>query len=63
VQKFVLLPGTTPIQSALTLVSDVDAIIAGEVREWETAEYVRDKITSGEKKMTALQCGKCLRSE
>jgi len=63
VQKFVLLPGTTPIQSALTLVSDVDAIIAGEVREWETAEYVRDKITSGEKKTAALQCGKCLWGE
>jgi len=41
----------------------VDAIIAGEVREWETAEYVRDKITSGEKKTAALQCGKCLWGE
>ena len=28
----------------------VDVIIAGEVREWETVEYARDKVTAGEKK-------------
>lgn len=54
VRKIGLLPGTTPIQAALTLLPDVDAVIAGEVREWETAEYVRDKITSGEKKSLIL---------
>jgi putative NIF3 family GTP cyclohydrolase 1 type 2 len=54
VQKIGLLPGTTAIQAALTLLPGVDAIIAGEVREWETVEYVRDKITAGEKKSLIL---------
>jgi hypothetical protein len=50
VQKIGLLPGTTPIQAALSLLPSVDAVIAGEVREWESVEYVRDKVTAGEKK-------------
>jgi putative NIF3 family GTP cyclohydrolase 1 type 2 len=54
VQKIGLLPGTTPIQSALTLLPDVDAVIAGEVREWESVEYARDKIAAGEKKSLIL---------
>jgi putative NIF3 family GTP cyclohydrolase 1 type 2 len=45
-----LLPGTTPIQAALKLLPNVDVIVAGEVREWETVEYVRDKVFAGEKK-------------
>ncbi len=49
-----LLPGTTPIQAALELLPEVDAIIAGEVREWETVEYARDKVTAGEKKSLIL---------
>jgi hypothetical protein len=32
----------------------VDVIIAGEVREWESVEYVRDKVTAGEKKSLIL---------
>ena len=31
-----LLPGSTPIQAALRMLPGVDAIVAGEVREWET---------------------------
>jgi putative NIF3 family GTP cyclohydrolase 1 type 2 len=54
VQKIGLLPGTTPIQAALTLLPSVDAVIAGEIREWETAEYARDKITAGDKKCLIL---------
>jgi putative NIF3 family GTP cyclohydrolase 1 type 2 len=54
VQKIGLLPGTTPIQAALTLLPGVDAVIAGEVREWESVEYARDKITAGEKKSLIL---------
>ena len=49
-----LLPGNTPIQAALQLLPSVDAIIGGEVREWESAEYVRDKVTAGEKKSLIL---------
>jgi len=54
VQKIGLLPGTTAIQDALSLLPDVDAIIAGEVREWESVEYVRDKVAAGEKKALIL---------
>jgi hypothetical protein len=45
-----LLPGSTPIQAALRTLPGVDAIVAGEVREWETVEYVRDTLTTGSKK-------------
>jgi putative NIF3 family GTP cyclohydrolase 1 type 2 len=45
-----LLPGSTPIQAALRVLPNVDAIVAGEVREWETVEYVRDTITTGGRK-------------
>lgn len=49
-----LLPGTTPIRAALEMLPDVDVIIAGEVREWESVEYARDKVFSGEKKALML---------
>jgi putative NIF3 family GTP cyclohydrolase 1 type 2 len=49
-----LLPGTTPVQIALNLFRLVDTIIAGEVREWETVELARDKITAGERKSLVL---------
>jgi putative NIF3 family GTP cyclohydrolase 1 type 2 len=50
VQRVGLLAGTTSIQAALKMLPDVDTIVAGEVREWESVEYVRDKVFSGEKK-------------
>jgi putative NIF3 family GTP cyclohydrolase 1 type 2 len=33
---------------------DVDVFIAGETREWELVEYVRDSITAGNKKALIL---------
>ena len=54
VRRIGLLPGTTPIQAALKMLPDVDVIVAGEVREWETVEYVRDKVFAGEKKGLVL---------
>jgi len=54
VQRIGLLPGTTAIQAALKLLPQVDVIVAGEVREWESVEYVRDKVTAGEKKSLVL---------
>jgi len=54
VQRVGLLPGSTPIQSALQVLPTVDAIVAGEVREWESAEYVRDKVFAGDKKSLIL---------
>jgi putative NIF3 family GTP cyclohydrolase 1 type 2 len=50
VRRIGLLPGTTPIRAALQMLPDVDLIIAGEVREWESVEYALDKVTAGEKK-------------
>ena len=50
VQRVGLLPGTTPIQAALSMLPNVDVIVAGEVREWESVEYARDKVFAGEKK-------------
>gem|GEM_PF-197607 len=54
VSKIALLPGTSPVQSALGLFPLVDAIIAGEVREWESVELARDKVTAGERKSLIL---------
>jgi putative NIF3 family GTP cyclohydrolase 1 type 2 len=54
VQNIALLPGTTPIPAALGTLPSVDAIIAGEVREWESVEYARDKVAAGEKKALIL---------
>jgi putative NIF3 family GTP cyclohydrolase 1 type 2 len=50
VQRVGLLPGTTPVQAALKMLPNVDVIVAGEVREWESVEYARDKVFAGEKK-------------
>jgi putative NIF3 family GTP cyclohydrolase 1 type 2 len=54
VAKIGLLPGTTTVQNALGLFPFVDAIIAGEVREWETVELARDQVTAGERKSLVL---------
>ena len=54
VTKVGLLPGTTAIQAALSLFSLVDVIIAGEVREWESVELARDKVSAGEPKSLVL---------
>ncbi|HVG27155.1 MAG TPA: hypothetical protein VM865_06085 [Acidobacteriaceae bacterium] len=54
VRTVALLPGTTAIQASLEVLPDVDAIVAGEVREWETVEYVRDTVALGGKKSLAL---------
>jgi putative NIF3 family GTP cyclohydrolase 1 type 2 len=50
VRRVGLLPGSTPIQTALKLLPQVDVIVAGEMREWEGAEYARDQVFSGAKK-------------
>ena len=42
VQTIGLLPGTRSIQDTVALLPQVDAIIAGEIREWESSEYARD---------------------
>jgi len=54
VRKVALLPGSTPIQASIATLPGVDAIIAGEVREWESVEYVRDTDDLGGKKALIL---------
>jgi hypothetical protein len=54
IRKVALLPGSTPIQESLKTLPGVDAIIAGEVREWESVEYVRDTVDLGGKKALIL---------
>ena len=50
IQKVALLPGSTPITASLAALPGVDVVIAGEVREWESAEYARDVVFSGQRK-------------
>jgi hypothetical protein len=47
VQTIGLLPGSTALQASLNVLPGVDAIVAGEVREWETVEYARDVVAAG----------------
>lgn len=54
IRKVALLPGSTPIQASVAVLPGVDAILAGEVREWESVEYVRDTIDLGGKKALIL---------
>jgi len=54
VQRIGLLPGSTPLAAALKLLPDVDAIVAGEVREWESVEYARDQVTEKQRKALIL---------
>jgi putative NIF3 family GTP cyclohydrolase 1 type 2 len=54
VRRVGLLPGSTPIQASLALLPQVDVIVGGEVREWESVEYVRDKAFSGAQKALVL---------
>jgi putative NIF3 family GTP cyclohydrolase 1 type 2 len=49
-----LLPGSTPIQAALDMLPGVDAIVGGEVREWESVEYARDVVAAGGRKALIL---------
>ncbi len=52
VVRVALLPGSTPIQASLKALPGADAIVSGEVREWESVEYARDTVTdSGRKGM------------
>jgi hypothetical protein len=54
VRKISLLPGSTPITTSLDALPGADSIIAGEVREWESVEYVRDTVDLGGKKSLIL---------
>jgi putative NIF3 family GTP cyclohydrolase 1 type 2 len=53
-RKVAFLPGSTPIQASLQALPGADVIVAGEVREWESVEYVRDTVTLGGNKALIL---------
>ena len=42
-----VLPGTRSIQDTVAWLPQVDAVIAGEIREWESSEYARDVVNAG----------------
>jgi len=42
-----LLPGTRAVQEIVALLPQVDAVVAGEIREWESSEYSRDVVNAG----------------
>jgi putative NIF3 family GTP cyclohydrolase 1 type 2 len=50
VRKIGLLPGFTLIKDAIAMLPGVDAIVTGEVQEWESATYVQDVAFAGVKK-------------
>jgi putative NIF3 family GTP cyclohydrolase 1 type 2 len=51
VSKIVLVPGAAGFdRHRQALRQDVDVLVIGEAREWETVEYVADAITAGQKK-------------
>ena len=50
VRKVGLLPGYTLIQASIAMMPTVDAIVAGEVQEWESAFYAQDVAFAGLKK-------------
>lgn len=54
IRTVAFLPGSTPIATSVATLPGVDAILAGEVREWETVEYVRDTVALGGKKSLTL---------
>jgi hypothetical protein len=50
IQKVGLLPGYSALQASLAMLPTVDAVIAGEVQEWEGATYAQDVAFSGARK-------------
>lgn len=54
VRRVALLPGSTPITASLEALPQADVLIAGEVREWESVEYARDVVASGQRKGMVL---------
>jgi len=47
VRRIGLLPGYTMIRAAIAMLPGVDAIVAGEVQEWESATYAQDVAFAG----------------
>jgi putative NIF3 family GTP cyclohydrolase 1 type 2 len=54
IRRVAVLPGTKAVADILRALPQVDAIIAGEIREWESSEYMRDVAFSGQQKALIL---------
>lgn len=54
VKRVGLLPGSTPLAATVAMMSGVDVIVGGEMREWESVEFVRDNVIAGNKKALVL---------
>jgi hypothetical protein len=54
IRRVAVLAGTKAVADILRVVHQVDAIIAGEIREWESSEFMRDVAFSGQQKALIL---------
>jgi hypothetical protein len=54
VKRVGLLPGSTPLPATVAMLPAVDVIVGGEMREWESVEFVRDAVIAGQKKALVL---------
>jgi hypothetical protein len=50
VRRIFLMPGYTTIGQAIALLPNADAIVTGEVQEWESAAYAQDVAFAGIRK-------------
>ncbi len=50
VRRVLLFPGSMPPETLWQRYSEVDLVVAGEVREWENTHYAADVFTAGEKR-------------
>lgn len=58
-----LLVGAASGQRQIEMLSEVDVLVVGEVREWETTEYVRDANWQGDRQMGLIVIGHALSEE
>ncbi len=58
-----LLVGSASGQRQIEMLSEVDALVVGEVREWETTEYVRDANWQGDRQKGLIVIGHALSEE
>jgi len=58
-----LLVGAVGGQRQIEMLSEVDVLVVGEVREWETTEYVRDANWQGDRQVGLIVIGHALSEE
>ncbi|MYF64259.1 MAG: NGG1p interacting factor NIF3 [Rhodothermaceae bacterium] len=58
-----LLVGAVGGQRQIEMLSEVDVLVVGEVREWETTEYIRDANWQGDRQVGLIVIGHALSEE